>query len=381
MIYLDHNATTPLHPRVAQLLQERYAQPLTGNASSVHAAGRAARRRLEDARAQVARALGVEPAEIVFTATGSEADALAIKGAWAARKDPSRDRVVTSTIEHPAVLGAVEQLAQEGAEVIRIAPGRDGVVPAEALEDALTDRTALCSLMWANNETGVLQPVREVARLCRARGIAVHSDAVQAIGKVPVSMREADVDLLALSAHKFGGPTGVGALVVRRGVTLRALTSGHHENGRRGGTASVAHAEALALALELAAAELEENAARMRGLRDGLERELCARLPGVRINGAQAPRTPNTASVAFEGIDSETLLMALDLEGVCASSGAACASGALSASHVLLGMGLTPKEARATLRLSVGRTTTAEEIDEAVALIVRSVERARASLA
>ena len=381
MIYLDHNATTPLHPRVAELLREAYSRELTGNASSVHAAGRAARKRLEDARARVARVLGIEPKEIVFTATGSEADALAIKGAYFARKDKARNRVVTSSIEHPAVLGAVEQLEKFGAEVVRVAPGRDGRVPLEALDAALTAQTAVCSLMWANNETGVLQPVREVAALCRQRGIVFHTDAVQAVGKVPVSVREADVDLLSLSAHKFSGPTGAGALLVRRGVELQPLTSGHHENGRRGGTANVAYAEALALALELASEELGHNASRMAEHRDRLERELRARLPGVTINGVDAPRTPNTASVAFEGVDSETLLVALDLDGICASSGAACASGTLSASHVLLGMGLSKEQARSTLRLSVGRTTTADEISRAIEIIARNVARARQSAA
>lgn len=381
MVYLDHNATTPLHPKVAELLRTAFSSELTGNSSSVHAAGRAARKRLEDARARAAAVLGVEPKEIVFTGTGSEADALAIKGAFLARKDAARTRIVTSSIEHPAVLGAFEQLKQHGAEVVLLAPSRDGAVSVSALDAALDTKTALCSLMWANNETGVLQPVREAASLCRARGIVFHSDAVQAVGKVPVSTRDADVDLLSISAHKFGGPTGVGALVVRRGVALQPLTSGHHENGRRGGTTNVAYAEALALALELATAELDDTAAKMAALRDRLERDLAARIPGAQVNGANAPRTPNTASVAFPGIDSETLLVALDLEGVCASSGAACASGALSASHVLLAMGLTREEARSTLRLSVGRTTSAEEIERAVSIIEKTVQRARQSAA
>ncbi|HZN93932.1 MAG TPA: aminotransferase class V-fold PLP-dependent enzyme, partial [Myxococcales bacterium] len=229
MIYWDHNASAPLRPEVAALMERRLQEAEPGNASSVHGAGRRARARLDAARAQVAAALGCEPKEVCFTASGSEADALAVKGAAAAarRKTPGRTRVVVSAVEHPALLGAVKQLQAAGAEVVEVRPGADGRVDAGAMLEAVDERTALCSLMWANNETGVLQPVAEVARECRRRGVRFHTDAVQAAGKVPVRLGEVDADLLSLSAHKLGGPTGAGALIVRRGVDLEALVPGH----------------------------------------------------------------------------------------------------------------------------------------------------------
>ncbi len=374
MVYLDHNASTPLAPEVAEALARALGTTLPTNPSSVHATGRAARARLDTARARVARLLGCEPREVVFTASGTEADALAIKGSWLARPEPHRTRVVTSSVEHPAVLFAAQQLKALGATVTEVPPAPDGQVPAEALVAQLGPDVALCSLMWANNETGVLQPVAEVARAARAAGILFHTDAVQAVGKVDVSLRHVDADLLSLSAHKFGGPAGVGVLVVRRGVKLEALSAGHQEGGRRGGTPSVALAEALALALELAHQGLAETAGRMAALRNRLEHAVLERTHGARVNGT-APRVPNTTNLRFEGIDAETLLIALDLDGICVSTGAACASGTLQASHVLTAMGLPPKAARSSLRVSLGPRTTADEVDTAVDALVRHVTR------
>lgn len=377
MIYWDHNAATPLRPEVAAALARAFTTGGWGNASSVHQAGREARGRLDAARARVARALGCEPKEVCFTSSGSEADALALKGAFLARREPLRRRIVTSSVEHPAVLAALAQLEKQGAEVVRVRPGADGRVPAEAVLDALTPETALCSLMWANNETGVVQPATVVARACRQRGILFHTDAVQVAGKLPLSLREVDADLLALSAHKFGGPAGAGLLVVRKGVDVQALTPGHQEAGHRGGTQNVPYAEALALALELALAEQPTAAAQVGALRDAFEREVRSRLPDVTVNGGDAPRVPNTSNLHFHGADGEALLIALDLEGICASSGAACASGTLSPSHVLTAMGLTPAQAHASLRFSLGPGTTAAEVDRVVEALRTHVPRAR----
>jgi cysteine desulfurase len=378
VIYWDSNAAAPLRPEVAQVLARAFTEGGYGNPSSVHQAGRAARGRLDSARARVARVLGCEPKEVCFTGSGSEADALAIKGAFLARPDPNRRRIVTSAMEHPAVLAAVAQLEKQGAEVVRLRPGADGRVRAEAVLDALTPATALCSLMWANNETGVVQPVAEVARACRQRGVLFHTDAVQVAGKLPLSLREVDADLLALSAHKFGGPAGAGALVVRKGVDVQGLTPGHQEAGRRGGTQNVPYAEALALALELAEADQEATAARLGALRDAFEREVLARIPDVTVNGAGAPRVPNTSNLHFHGADGEALLIALDLEGICVSSGAACASGTLSPSHVLIAMGLTPAQAHGSLRFSMGPGTTEAEVERVVEALRTHVPRARA---
>jgi len=377
VIYWDHNAAAPVRPQVATLLARAFSEGGWGNASSVHRSGREARGRLDAARARVARVLGCEPKEVCFTGSGSEADALALKGTWLARKEPKRRRVVTSTLEHPAVLAALKQLEALGAEVVRVRSGRDGRVPLEALLDALTPETLLCSLMWANNETGVVQPAAEVSRACRQRGILFHTDAVQAVGKLPTHLREVDADLLALSAHKFGGPAGAGVLVVRKGVEVQALTPGHQEAGLRGGTQNIPYAEALALALELAHAEQPAHAARVQGLRDTFEREVRAHLPDVTVNG-EAARVPNTSNLCFHGADGEALLIALDLEGICASSGAACASGTLTPSHVLLAMGLTPAQAHGSLRFSLGPETTEADVARVVEALVTHVPRARA---
>jgi cysteine desulfurase len=382
VIYWDHNAATPLRPEVAEALARALAPGLPAqNPSSTHRQGRAARARLDAARGRVAQALGCQPRELCFTASGSESVALALKGAFLARADTSRRRVVTSAIEHPALLSALAQLQPLGAQVVHVAPGPEGRVDAQQLVAALGADTALCSLMWANNETGVLQPAREVAQACRERGIPFHTDAVQAAGKVPLSFREVDADLLSLSAHKFGGPAGVGLLVVRGGLPLQPLTPGHQEGGRRGGTPNLPFIEALALALERAQAEQPAHAAHVGRLRDRFEQELLARLPGIRVNGAGAPRVPNTSNLHFERADGEALLIALDLDGISASAGAACASGSLAASHVLRAQGLTDAQARASLRFSLGPEASEEELAQVVRALCTHVPAARAAAA
>jgi cysteine desulfurase len=379
VINWDHNATTPLRPEVAELLVRRIREGAGGNASSIHASGRAARRVLEDARAQVAHVLGAEPKEITFTGSGTEAAALCLKGAWFARRDATRTRVVVSAVEHPAVLKAAAQLERHGATVTRVPPEPDGRVDASRMAEALGPDVAVCSLMWANNETGVLQPVRELAAACRRSGVPFHVDAVQAVGKVRVNLREVNADLLTFSAHKFGGPPGVGVAVVRRGVTLEALAPGHQEDGRRGGTQDVRGAEATSLALSLADAEVEAWAARLSLLRDGFEARLRARLPSIHVHGADAPRVANTSNVRFDGADGEALLIALDLAGICVSTGAACSSGSLAPSHVLTAQGLSPAQAHASLRFSLGREATEDEVERVLATLCEAVPRSRAA--
>jgi cysteine desulfurase len=374
MIYWDYNANAPLWPEVGALLHQSFGPGQFGNSSSVHRAGRESRGRLDDARARVAKLLQCEPKEVCFTGSGSEADSLALKGGFFGRKEPKRTHIVSSQIEHPAVLEALEHLRQLGAEVSLVKPEPGGQVSPESVVAAFREDTFLCSLMWANNETGVVQPIQAVAAECRRRGILFHTDAVQAIGKVPVRM--ADVDLLSFSAHKFGGPAGVGALFVRRGVSLQGQTPGHQEWGRRGGTHNVPYIEALALAMELSLGDLAENVARLEGLRNDFEQKVRERISGVKVN-SQGPRVPNTTNLQFEAADGEALLIALDLDGICVSAGAACASGSLRPSHVLTAMGLTPSQAHASIRFSLGRQTTPGDVDGVIEALCRHVPSAR----
>ena len=379
MIYLDYNASTPLRDEVSNALSGSLSRlgAFPGNPSSVHRGGRDLRTRLDRARATVARILQCEPREVCFTASGSEADALALKGAFFARSDRSRCRIVTSQIEHPAVLLSLKQLEAQGAEIVRVPPDSSGRVSANQIISELTPKTLLCSLMWANNETGVLQPVDEVARACRARGIPFHVDAVQAAGKVPISMNAVDADLLSISAHKFYGPPGVGALVVRHRLSIDSLVPGHQESGWRGGTQNLPYIEALALALELAARDLESETERLARLRDRFENEVARRIGDVRVNGKNAARVPNTSNIEFAGSDGEAILIALDLEGICVSSGAACASGSLTPSHVLTAMGLSSSQAHGSLRFSFGLGSTDEQVDQVLEALSRHVPKAR----
>lgn len=376
MIYWDYNAGAPLLPQVQALLSTAFAET-AGNPSSVHQVGRRARKRLDAAREAVAHRLGALPREVCFTGSGSEAAALAVLGAFRARTHPARRRVVTTAIEHPCVLGAAASLEQEGAEVVRVPPGPDGVVRLDDVLAQLTPTTAVCSVMWVNNETGCVQPAPAVARACAERGIVFHCDAVQALGRLPATLRDCPADLFSFSAHKLGGPSGVGVLVNRRGVPVAALVPGHQEDGRRGGTQSAALAEALALALGHALDVREAVVPRLLALRDRFEREVQARLPDALVNGGAGPRVANTSNLRFPGVDGEALLIALDLEGICASVGAACASGSLRPSHVLTAMGLDATQAQASLRFSLGEGSTDDEVDRVVAALARAVPATR----
>jgi cysteine desulfurase len=379
VIHWDYNAGAPLRPPVREHLGRMLGETW-GNPSSVHQVGRQARARLDDARARVAALVHAQSSrEIIFTASGSEAGALAIIGAWLAKSDRRRGKIVTTEIEHPCILGAVERIASLGARPIRIRPGPHGALDATELIDALDDETFLCSVMWANNETGVVQPIEAIAAACRQRGIVFHTDAVQAVGKLAVDLEAAPIDLMSMSAHKVGGPAGSGVLVARRTVPLAALTPGHQEDGRRGGTPSVVLAEGAALAMEDATVHRLEFVQHVEPLRDRFEEEIRRRF-GASINGAEQARVPNTSSAAFPGADAEALLIALDLDGITASTGAACASGSLSPSHVLLAMGQPPGRARQTLRFSLGPETTRDEVKAVVAALEHHLPSCRAPM-
>ncbi len=376
--YFDHNATTPVRPEVVDAMLPWLREGF-GNPNSVYSLGQKARAAVERARAQAAALLGAgDEAEVVFTSGGSESDVLAIAGAaWQARDESAgkRRKVVTSAIEHDAVRLLASQLRRRGFEVVEAGCGADGVADLDALTRAATDDTAVVSLMHSNNETGVLQPVAELAKRLSGRGLLLHTDAVQSAGKVALDVKTLGVDLLALSGHKLNAAKGVGALWIRKGTRLSPVVTGHQERNRRGGTENVASIVGFGLACELAARELADHAARDLALRRRIEAAVTA-LPGARVNGA-AERLPNTVHASFDGLDGHHLVVALDLEGVCASSGPACSSGASTPSHVLTAMGVDPLRATGSVRLSTGWGTTDADVERLLAVLPKAVERLR----
>jgi cysteine desulfurase len=374
-VYLDHAATTP--PRAEALGAVLSVQESRwGNPSSIHRFGREARAALDDARARIARVLGAAPGEVVFTRGGTEADNLAVFGRL--RAHPGAP-VALSAIEHKAVLASAHAAEAAGAEAIVLPVDGNGVVSLDAVDAALARKPAVLSVMWANNEVGTMQPVREIGERCRAAGVVFHSDAVQALGKVPVRVDQVPVDLLAFSAHKLGGPKGVGVLFVRRGIRVEPLLfGGGQERGLRPGTEDVAGAAGFAAAAEAAEAERETAMARIAGLRDRLERGLCERVPGLVINAAGADRLPTISNVSVPGADAEALLMGLDLQGIAVSSGSACSSGAVEPSHVLTAMGIPAEIAGPSVRFSLGWATTDPEIDRALEVFPAVAGRVRA---
>lgn len=384
--YLDHAATAPVLPEAIEEFARQAAR--LGNPSSLHAAGRAARAALETARERVAAAIGAEPAEVIFTSGGCEANTLAVVGGFRAARaaQAGRIRVVSSAVEHASVREAAADLgAHEGAEVITLGVDRDGVVDLAGLETALAghgDRTAVVSVMWANNETGTIQPIPEVVAAVRRHGgagVLVHSDAVQAVGHLPVDFGASDLDALSLSGHKFGAPTGIGALVAQRTAPLAAVVHGSgQERGVRSGTVPVALAAALAVALEHAVADQANEAARVAGLRDDLEAGVRGLLPDVRVNGG-ARRLPGHLHLTIPGADVDALLFALDSWGVQASAGAACHAGVTQPSEVMLAMGDDERLARSVLRLTLGRTSTGRDVERVLAVLPDAVARARAA--
>jgi cysteine desulfurase len=375
-IYLDYNATTPVDPRVLDAMLP-YFRDGFGNASSIHSPGQYARAAVDAARESVARLMGAKPHEIVFTSGGTEADNLAVLGTIAASTKP-RQHVITTAIEHHAVLNTCEALEKRGVDVTYVGVGWNGIVDPQDIGRALRPETLLISVMGANNETGAIQPVEEIGQIAAEAGVYFHCDAVQSAGKIPIDVDDLNVDLLSISAHKIYGPKGVGALYVRPGTLLEAqFFGGHHERDLRPGTENVAGIVGFGKAAELARVLREEDSARIAGLRDRLEDSILGAISSVRVNGDRERRVPNTTSLTFARAGGEALLIALDLQGIACSTGAACSSGAVEPSHVLTAMGLSNDEARSSLRFSIGRGTTSEEIDGAIEIIPRAVERIR----
>jgi cysteine desulfurase len=373
-IYLDHNATTPVDPRVLDVMVSVLRSG--GNPSSLHSFGQAARATIEDARRDVAALIAATPAEVVFTGSGTEADNMAILG-LAAMAQPSRPKVVFSAIEHHAVVAAAKVLGESGIQVETVRVGQDGIVDLDDLRALVDERTALVAVMLANNETGMVQPVADVVEIARRKGALVHCDGVQAAGKIPVDVGALGVDTLALSAHKFYGPQGVGALYVKRGTRMKALLhGGPQERNRRAGTENVAGIAGMGCAARLAAAEIATEGPRLERLRDALEGRLLA-LPGAERNGS-GPRIPNTTNISFEDAEAESLLMALDLAGIAVSTGAACAAGAVSSSHVLRGMHLPARRVQGSLRFSLGHSTKDADVARAAEALAEILERHRA---
>jgi cysteine desulfurase len=377
-IYLDNNSTTPISPEVLEVMLP-YLNEKYGNASSIHTAGREAKHALEASRETIARIIGAaNPECICFTGSGSEADNMAIRGVTGALQRKG-NHIVTSAVEHPAVLGPCKFLEEEGAQVTYVKPDGNGLIGADVVAEALRDDTVLISIMHANNETGTINPIPDIGRIAGERNILFHTDAVQSFCKVPFAVDELRADLLSVSAHKINGPKGVGALYIRESVTIKPLIyGGHQEANRRAGTENVAGIVGMAKAAQLGMAGLEEEAARMQVLRDKLEKGLLQKVPHVRLNGHPTMRLPHTLNLSFPFVESESLLLELDLRGVEVSSGSACTSGTGEPSHVLLAMGIPHEICRGSLRFSLGRENTEAEIDYVLKVLPEIVDRIRA---
>ena len=375
-IYLDYNATTPVRPEVLEALLPFYREQF-GNPSSVHWAGRQVSGAMEKAREQVAVMLNCSPAEIVFLSCGTEADNMALKGTVDALKDKG-NHIITTAVEHPAILETCRYLEKTGCRVTYLPVDGDGMLDLGELERAITPETILISVMWANNETGTIFPIDRIGAIAKGRGVRFHTDAVQAVGKLEVDVQRANIDLLALSGHKLGAPKGVGVLYVRRGTRLTTfMHGGHQERNRRAGTHNVAGIVGLGKACELAMAEREATAARVKELRDRLERGLFERVPQIKLNGHPSERLPNTLNISFAWIEGESLLLNLDMKGIAASSGSACTSGSLEPSHVLGAMCVEVTLAHSSTRFSLGPDTTAEDVDYVLEVLPPIVQRLR----
>jgi cysteine desulfurase len=376
-VYLDHAATTPVRAEVLEAMLPFFG-PRFGNPSSMHRWGREARTALDEARERLARCLGANSDEVVFTSCGTEADNMAVIGVWRAREAEGRRAVATTPIEHKAVLAAAHQVVKEGGEERVLAVRLGGLVDDRSFDALVTEEVAVCSVMWVNNEMGVLQDVPALAARAKARGVVFHTDAVQAFGKVEVDARSTPFDLLTISGHKIGAPKGIGALYIRRGTPLEPLMfGGEQDRGRRPGTENVAMAVGLARAAELAVAERAHEWKKLEVQRDRLEAALLARIPDAVVHGRGGPRAPHILNVSVPGVDSESMLMALDLRGVACSAGSACQSGSVSPSHVLSAIGVSPDLASAAIRMSLGMLTTDAGIDRVAELFPTLVEKAR----
>jgi cysteine desulfurase len=376
-VYMDHNATTPLAGAVADRMSAVLREEF-GNPSSVHHFGQRAKAAIDEARSAVADLIGADPSEVIFTSSGTESDNAAIRGTAEALEPGGRRQLVSSGIEHEAVLNTLKALARRGWQVSMVPVGASGLVTAEGLAAALTEQTGLVSFMHANNEIGTIQPVAELTRLAKARGAIVHTDAVQTAGKIPVNVKALGVDLLSLSAHKFYGPKGVGALWVRRGLRLLPfMTGGKQERGRRAGTENVAGIVGMGVAARLALAHMAEESLRLASLRDRLEERILRSVTGTAVNGDPATRVPNTTNISFDRVEAESLLIALDLEGIAVSTGSACSSGTLEPSHVLKAMGLPAHRTQNSIRFSLGAANSEADVDRVAAVLPGVVDKLR----
>ena len=377
IVYADNAATTAVSPQVLEAMLPYYKE-VYGNPSSLYAAGQKAKAALDQARADVAACLGADPDEIYFTSCGTESDNWAIKGAAHAMKKKGKTHIVTSAFEHHAVLHTCQALEKEGFTVTYLPVHENGIVRVEELEEALTEDTGLVTIMYANNEIGTLQPIPQIGKLCREKGIWFHTDAVQAVGQVPIDVREQNIDMLSLSGHKLHAPKGVGALYIRRGVRIpNLLDGGAQERGRRGGTENVAQIVGLAAAMKAACATIQERREKLTAMRDKLI-DAILQIHRCRLNGDRKERLPGNVSFCFQGVEGESLLLMLDLKGISASSGSACTSGSLDPSHVLLSIGLPHEVAHGSLRLSFGDYNTMEDIDYIIETLPPIIERLRA---
>ena len=376
-VYFDYNATTPLAPEVAEAVA-RATQDLFGNASSIHYFGQQAKAALDEARSAVAALIHADPSEVVFTGGGTESDNFAIRGAAEAAEVSGRRHLVASAIEHEAVLNTLKALARRGWRTALVPVDQSGVASPDELRTAMADDTSIVSVMHANNEIGTIQPIAELSAIAHERGALMHTDAVQSAGKIPVDVRALGVDLLSLSAHKFNGPKGAGALWIKRGTRLQPiLTGGKHERNRRAGTENVPAIVGMGVAARLAIAKMSGEAARVRALRDRLEEGILRAVPGTAVNGARTARVPNTTNISFDRVEAESLLIALDLEGVAISTGSACSSGTLEPSHVLRAMGLPAHRTQNSLRFSLGMFSIEGEVDRVIEVLPRLVEKLR----
>jgi cysteine desulfurase len=380
LIYLDHHATTPVAPEVVEVMISALSE-LGGNPGSVHTPGRAARAAVDQARRKLAELVGSREREVVFTSGGTEANNLALRAAWTVQAPLGRRRILSSTVEHPSVLNTLKALEAEGAEVIMIPVSSEGALDQAAFDAALNEDVALVSLMYANNETGVIFPVAELGQRAQRVGALMHVDAIQVVGRLPVQFAELPVDLMSLSAHKLRGPKGVGALILRKGLDLKAVqTGGNQERGMRSGTENTAGIVGLGRAAELALQSLTENAERHAALRDEFEAMVLDRVTGVRVNGLGQRRLPTVTNLEFADLEGEAALLALDMKGICASSGSACASGSLEPSHVLLAMGRSAEQAHGSIRFSLGSGIDRNDLMRVVDVLTEQVPKLRALL-
>jgi len=376
-IYFDYNATTPLAPEAIDAVTAA-TRDLFGNPSSVHTFGQQAKAALDQARSSIATLIGGDSLEVVFTSGGTESDNFAIRGVAEAFEPTKRRHLITTAIEHEAVLNTVKALARRGWRTTILPVDQSGIVDPDRLREVITDDTALVSVMHANNEIGTIQPIAEMAAIAHEHGALMHSDGVQTTGKIRVDVRPLGVDLFSISAHKFNGPKGAGALWIRRGTRLQAIqTGGKHERNRRAGTENVSAIAGMGAAAQLATAKLDRESARVATLRDRLETGILQAVQGTAVNGARDRRVPNTTNISFDRVEAESLLIALDLEGIAVSTGSACSSGTLEPSHVLRAMGFPSHRTQNSLRFSLGLFSTAEEVDRVVDVLPRLVEKLR----